>query len=296
MDSAKNYVPYFATGRKPKDIEDNLANVLQLHVAGVLIHGNRKGKYIFWALPNLPGNANLNLETVRRALNHYLRDATFRPQLHLQFDGASDNLNMTFLAWADWLCSHAQTAEQGTDALATGAMGAGQTRALERAMAETEGKVSKAELVMLPLGHTHEDIDALWRFVADSMRRTGVIRTMAEFEDAARSCVAEGTYVEQIAWVYDYTRWFKPHIHPNLKGIKSIHTQTHEQTGSNSDRSVRYFTMARREADKRVVMWYKKGPSHADLYPSQKDPTTGQPMRDNESGAVVTCPEGIEIL
>jgi len=44
-------------------------------------------------------------------------------------------------------------------------------------------------------------------------------------------------------------------------------------------------------------MWYKKGVSHADLYPSLKDPTTGMVIEDNIDGKIVrkVCPEGIEV-
>ena len=275
MDSAKNWVPYFATGRKPKDIDTLLGNVLQLHVCGVIIHGRPNGKYLFWALPNLKGNANLNLETIRRALNHYLRNATFRPKLHIQFDGASDNLNLTFLAWAEWLCSkvHSVTSPQ-----------------------TLKGRISKADLVMLPLGHTHDDIDAFWRFVADAHRARGVIRTIDEFESAARTCLQEEVYVEQISWVYDYQEWFKPHLNASMKGIRSVQTETQARQGDNTDKGVRYFTMTPREVDGRPAMWYKKGPSHADLYPSKKDPATRMPLRDPDTGSISTCSEGIEIL
>lgn len=103
MDSAKNHVPWFSNGRKPKDIDTLLKGVLKLHVTGVIIHGNPDKRFIFWSLPWMPGNANLNVECIRRALVHYLSGLAFRPKLYFQFDNASDNKNFTMLCLAAWL-------------------------------------------------------------------------------------------------------------------------------------------------------------------------------------------------
>lgn len=103
MDSAKNHVPWFSNGRKPKDIEPLLRDVIKLHVTGVIIHGNPDARYVFWSLPYMPGNANLNIECMRRALVHYLRGRTFRPQLYIQFDGASDNRCFAMICLCGWL-------------------------------------------------------------------------------------------------------------------------------------------------------------------------------------------------
>jgi hypothetical protein len=71
MDSAKNHIPWFSNGRKPKDVDALLSDVLKLHITGVIIHGRPDARYIFYSYPHLPGNANLNIECVRRALLHY---------------------------------------------------------------------------------------------------------------------------------------------------------------------------------------------------------------------------------
>lgn len=104
MDSAKNYIPWFSNGRKPKDIADLLKyDILKLHVTGVIIHGNPDTRYLFWSLPWMPGNANLNLECLRRALVHHLRGLAFRPKLYIQFDNASDNKCYAVLCLCGWL-------------------------------------------------------------------------------------------------------------------------------------------------------------------------------------------------
>lgn len=106
MDSAKNYIPWFSSGRMPKDVDALLKKekeALKLHATGVIIHGQPDARYLFWSLPFMPGNANLNLECLRLALLHHLRGFTFRPMLYIQFDNASDNKCYTSLGLFAWL-------------------------------------------------------------------------------------------------------------------------------------------------------------------------------------------------
>lgn len=106
MDSAKNHVPWFSNGRTPKDVEPLLKDVLKMHVTGVIIYGKPDKRYLFWSLPHLPGNTNLNLECIRRALTDCLGSLTFRPKLYIQFDNASDNKSYTSLCLCGWLVQH----------------------------------------------------------------------------------------------------------------------------------------------------------------------------------------------
>jgi len=57
--------------------------------------------------------------------------------------------------------------------------------------------------MMLP-GHTHEDIDAMFRFIADSLRSKGLVRTVEEFVEAAK-CAFKNQKVEvqHVAAVHD---------------------------------------------------------------------------------------------
>lgn len=105
MDSAKNHIPWFSNGRRPKDLDALLKNSLPLHVTGVIIHGKPDAKYLFWSLPHLKGNANLNIECIRRALVHHLSQLGFRPKLYIQFDNASDNKCYATLCLGAWLVS-----------------------------------------------------------------------------------------------------------------------------------------------------------------------------------------------
>lgn len=134
---------------------------------------------------------------------------------------------------------------------------------------------------MMP-GHTHEDIDAMFRFIADALRKKGLIRTIDEFVEATTHAFrAQNVHVEHVAAVYDYTSWLKPRV--------SLIDQI---------RSARYFVIGLRQADSVPVMWYKPNVAHAYLYPTQKDPTTGMPLHRMVDGEKVyeTDPNGIEIF
>lgn len=144
MDQAKNLVPCF-TRRWPKDAEKYAVRCLTLHVAGVLIHGEPDKRYLFPASQQLSGDANLNLECLRRALLRHIQ-TTFREELHLQFDNAKDNKCKYVFGLLGWLVLNS--------------------------------KVKRITVAMLPTGHTHEDIDAMFRQIADELRRLQFIGTM----------------------------------------------------------------------------------------------------------------------
>lgn len=116
MDSAKNHVPWFSDGRRPKDVDSLLKDALKLHVVGLIIHGKPDKRYLFWSYPYLPGNSNLNLECIRRALLHHLSSLPFRPKLYLQFDNASDNKNYAVLCLFAWLVKERYVSQVRTHA------------------------------------------------------------------------------------------------------------------------------------------------------------------------------------
>lgn len=236
MDSAKNHVPWFSNGRRPKDAEPLLKEALKLHITGVIIHGKPDKRFLFWSLPHLPGNANLNLECLRRALVHHLASMSFRPKLYIQIDNASDNKCIATLCTAGWLVK--------------------------------EKYVSQVELCMMMPGHTHEDIDAMFRFIADALRSRSLIRTIDELVEAAMDAfIKQSVHVEHVAAVHDYTKWLKP-LAGKFEGIKSA----------------RYFIIALRESDGRPVMWYKPHAGHEHLYPTEKESTTKMPVYTMTAG------------
>lgn len=134
---------------------------------------------------------------------------------------------------------------------------------------------------MMMVGHTHEDIDAMFRFIADKLRSKGVVRTIDELVACARAAFPDNIHVEHIPWVPNYTEWLKD-CRGEFMDIKSE----------------RYFVMSKR-ADGVVAMWYKPDSSHSHLYPTKKDPVTGMPLfsvgTDGEK-SYTASDEGIEVL
>lgn len=99
----------------------------QMHIVGVIIHGNPDRRYFFVVYPHLAGDSNLNLECIRLALLADRKHGTLRPNLLVMVDNASDNKSRFTIGGLAWLVA--------------------------------QGLVNQVEVAMLPVGHTHEDID-----------------------------------------------------------------------------------------------------------------------------------------
>ena len=102
-------------------------HLLPMHIIGVIIHGKPDKRYFFVAYPHLAGDSNLNLECIRLALRQHFGDAGLPPNLYVVVDNASDNKSRFVIGGLGWLVVH--------------------------------DYVNEVELTMLPVGHTHEDID-----------------------------------------------------------------------------------------------------------------------------------------
>lgn len=140
----------------------------------------------------------------------------------------------------------------------------------------------QVELGMMLPGHTHEDIDAMFRFIADSLRAKGLVPTISEFEEAAKHAFKDQkVHVEQVAAVYDYAAWLQPNV-SKFEGIKTA----------------RYFIFTKR-SDGVPIMHYKPFVGHQHLYPTIKDGTSNMPVYevvgDNEK-KYTTDPNGIEVF
>ena len=92
-DSAKTCVPFFS--REPSCIgQQEKHELLQQHVLGVIIHGQPHSFYLYTFNDNLKGDANMNIEGIRRALLAHLEGGKPMPRiLYVQGDNASDNKN-----------------------------------------------------------------------------------------------------------------------------------------------------------------------------------------------------------
>jgi len=265
MDSAKNKIPYFA--RNPKDVDEPLKRTLTSKVVGVIIHGRPDAQYFNAAGHHQSVDSNLNLECLRRALVHYCKSAPLRRKLYVQFDNASDNKNkncMGFLAWMVLM-----------------------------------GYIEEAELSMMMPGHTHEDIDAAFRVIAEHFYQLGMILTVDDFMAQLRAAWSGGKHdensiVEPVDVVFDYKAWFDGAVY-DVGEPTLVRADTHAQVKGIT--SARYF-LIRKRADGNVCFWYKPQPAHPWLYPTKKD-ASGEPMytvKDGERCYDIPCPDGIEIF
>ena len=98
-----------------------------MHIVGVIIHGKPDKRYFFVVYPHLAGDSNLNIECIRRALMLYCNETGLRPNLYVMVDNASDNKSRFVFGALAFLVA--------------------------------DKRVSQVEVAMLPVGHTHEDID-----------------------------------------------------------------------------------------------------------------------------------------
>ena len=110
-----------------------------MHIVGVIIHGNPDRRYFFVVYPHLAGDSNLNLECIRLALlaDRKHTGNAMPPQVLIMVDNASDNKSRFTVGGLAWLVS--------------------------------EGIVNQVEIAMLPVGHTHEDIDQV-RIITFALR------------------------------------------------------------------------------------------------------------------------------
>jgi hypothetical protein len=110
-DSAKSTCPYFA--RSPGAWWSSTKHdILQQHVLGVLVH-NKPQHYVFLYPFNdsIKGDANVNIEGIRRTLASLYPDTAMPRTLYVQADNASDNKNWTLMLFFAMLVYHGYTTQ-----------------------------------------------------------------------------------------------------------------------------------------------------------------------------------------
>ena len=122
------------------------------------------------------GIPNLNLECIRLALLQYHQDTGMRPMLYVMVDNASDNKSRFMLGGLGSLVLH--------------------------------DYITGVEVAMLPVGHTHEDIDQTFRVIANALIRAGFVGTIDQYmEIIASAWEGERQYVKCLSAVHDYRSW-----------------------------------------------------------------------------------------
>jgi len=156
-----------------------------------------------------------------------------------------------------------------------------------------QGLVNQVEVAMLPVGHTHEDIDQAFRIIANALIRAGFLGTVDQYvEIIATAWTGERQHVQVLSAVHNFSSW--------LKGVVW-------ETSHSSDTSVnslvhlkknRYFKIMKRTSDNAVCLWYKPNQLHEITYPALKDELGAPIINHLENGKVVyvTDSMGIEIF
>ena len=142
-------IPYFGGN-------DISSIVVKQKIMGAKQHGISKSFYRVF--PHIPGGCNLAIEVVMNEIEHRMdrcisNNECFPRYLFLQIDGGAENTAKEFYAFCEYLVR--------------------------------EAVFDKVEVSRLPVGHTHEDIDAMfgviWRAAQDK-----TIVTPHQWEEIAK--------------------------------------------------------------------------------------------------------------
>ena len=190
MDQAKTACPHFRRDEVPKNCEGGNQRVFR--IMGVKVHGY--GTFLYYVDETLPGGANITctiLTDVMRRI-YDIAPAVRNILVHVQADNCSENKNKIVFAVQHAMC-HTAFRERGV-------------------------KV-RFDNNYLMVNHTHEDIDQLFKLIADLLRHEDTI-TYAELKAVVgRLKVKAGHFLTQIdvPCAYDFYSIFKPSIDKDFK-------------------------------------------------------------------------------
>ena len=143
-DSTKTTCPWFK--RSPGAWWPALRKeCLGQHLLGVLAHGAPNRPFLYTVNDSIKGDANLNIEGIRRTLASLFEATPMPSTLYIQADNASDNKCWAMLAFLGMLVHHGYTKD--------------------------------IFLSFLMVGHTHEDIDQLFSVIARHFRSIDQVTT-----------------------------------------------------------------------------------------------------------------------
>ena len=166
---------------------------------------------------------------------------------------------------------------------------------------------------MMMVGHTHEDIDALFKLIVALWRRQRHVLCPVDFARMLQDAIPSAHVHPFLEYVHDWAEFFADCIYEHLQGITSAREfimRMRDDGGTElvpvccvpslmnpvhavlaCHDGVVLFTCAA------VVFWYKPDAAHRHLYPARKD-ENGNPItviKDGETEYDV-CPNGIEIF
>jgi hypothetical protein len=255
-DSAKTTVPFWA--REPSFLgAQEKHQMLQQHVLGVIVHGQPHTYYLYTFNDNLKGDANMNIEGIRRTLLKHLEGGRRMPRiLYVQADNASDNKNFAMIAFLAVLVFH--------------------------------DYVEEVQLSFLLVGHTHEDIDQFFSVLTKHLVNLKVVKTPQAFQteiERASAGKRRKVIARTVDAVLNWTDALKPYSNQTIAGIQRATFNVSEDV--KEVRNPHVFRITKRK-DGMAVMHYKEFHCHQVWLPPRNP--------DSPADEWVTDPNGIELL
>ena len=175
--------------RNPKAAEEELKEAVKLHVVGLIFHGTPDTVHLFYAGPHLAGNSNLNIECIYRSILHDYGVKGMLSIFHCQFDNASDNKSRWCLGFFAWLIKR--------------------------------GYIREARISMMMVGHTHEDIDAIFQLISALWKRLRAVLSTDAFVRMLTAAVPNCVVHAFLEYVHDWARFFSDCIYEDVVGINT---------------------------------------------------------------------------
>ncbi|XP_063438737.1 uncharacterized protein LOC134719703 [Mytilus trossulus] len=182
MDQSKTNLPHFV-GRMAKAV--NKVDQLTTHVTGVLAHGQNKF-FTFLDLNQYAHDSNLTMHILMLILHQIskLMGNKLPPILYLQADNSwRENKNRYVLGFCELLVH--------------------------------QRIFNEVYLSFLPVGHTHEDVDAAFSRIAETLRRNDA-ETMPRLKEMLPN-------VKDIEAIYDIRSWITSSLNDIRKHTKPLH-------------------------------------------------------------------------
>ena len=182
---------------------------------------------------SVAGGANNNIEGIRRTLAAEYGNKPLPRTLYIQADNASDNKCWTVLLFLAMLVQHNYTAD--------------------------------IYLSFLLVGHTHEDIDALFAVISRHFRsipnHAAEGKTPASFQEEMADSLMERfeATCQTMKWVLDWDAYLQGHRHPGTTGIGHVNLEAEPEEGA---RAPHQFWIHRRSSDGAVGEETTRTPHH----------------------------------
>jgi hypothetical protein len=253
-------------------------------------------EYLYTVNDSIKGDANLNIEGLRRTYADLFWNTPMPRTLYIQADNASDNKCWAMVAWLAMLVHHDYTSEV-RQCTTLPAHYPHITTVHRCDFTEFDWSLRafcelQVYLSFLIVGHTHEDIDQLFSVISQFFRKLTHVLTPQQFQqEIAAALGTQRVKVAPITAVLKWTDFLLPClVRPLPTGIQHATLLQEEgvagQYGDQKVRSPHTFWIHRR-ADRTVVLHYKEFCVDPVWLPSLPRP---------DGGPLVTDEEGIELF